>query len=64
MRVNYTGLRAGLFASLVLTLPAIAQQPKPQGKAEAFDRTVIPTAGKTPELRVPAWTTTKLANGA
>ncbi len=29
-----------------------------------FDRTVIPPAGKTPELHVPAWTTDKLSNGA
>src|ERR1700687_5068368 len=40
-------------ASLSLTQ---AQQP--------LDRTTIPPAGKTPELRVPTWTKTALANGA
>jgi predicted Zn-dependent peptidase len=46
-----------------LAVPAPAQQPKPQPK-QAFDRTLIPPPGKTPELRVPAWTTAKLPNGA
>jgi zinc protease len=31
---------------------------------QALDRTKTPPIGKTPELRVPAWTTTTLANGA
>jgi zinc protease len=31
---------------------------------QALDRTKTPTPGKTPELRVPAWTKTTLANGA
>jgi zinc protease len=39
---------------------AIAQQPK----YSSLDRRVIPTPGKTPELRVPAWTKTTLSNGA
>ncbi|HJY35742.1 MAG TPA: pitrilysin family protein, partial [Vicinamibacterales bacterium] len=30
----------------------------------SFDRTVIPTAGPRPELRIPSWTKTTLANGA
>ena len=41
-----------------------AQQPKQTSKAAAFDRSAIPTAGATPELHVPAWTTMKLNNGA
>jgi len=39
-----------------------AQQAK--SKAASFDRRAIPTAGKTPELRVPAWTKAALNNGA
>src|SRR5687768_17904576 len=31
---------------------------------QAFDRKAVPKAGKTPELRVPQWTTSKLSNGA
>ena len=31
---------------------------------QALDRTKMPAPGKTPELRVPAWTKTTLANGA
>ena len=31
---------------------------------QALDRKKIPTPGKTPELRVPAWTKSTLANGA
>src|SRR5437588_408549 len=41
--------------ALVLWLPLAAQQ---------FDNSKIPAAGKTPVLRVPAWTKSKLANGA
>jgi zinc protease len=48
-------------AAAALTAASIAgaQQPKPK-----LDRTVIPTAGKPPALRVPTWTKTKLADGA
>ena len=51
---------------LVASSPAgsIAQQPKPPAKPAAFDRSAIPAPGSTPELRVPAWTSVKLANGA
>lgn len=38
---------------------AVAQTPAPK-----LDRRVIPTAGKSPELKVPAWTTTTIADGA
>jgi hypothetical protein len=30
---------------------------------QTFDRKQVPTPGKTPELRVPTWTSTKLSNG-
>jgi predicted Zn-dependent peptidase len=41
---------------LILCLPLVAQQ--------AFDRSKVPPAGKTPTLRVPVWTRSKLPNGA
>ena len=41
---------------LLLTAAPSAQQ--------SLDRKKVPAAGKTPELRVPAWTKTTLANGA
>ena len=44
--------------SLGLASLAAAQAQQP------LDRTRIPPAGKTPELRVPSWTKTELANGA
>ena len=31
---------------------------------QALDRTKVPAPGKTPDLRVPTWTKTTLANGA
>jgi len=40
----------------LVSLPLLAQQ--------ALDRNKIPPPGKTPALRVPAWTRTTLANGA
>jgi zinc protease len=40
--------------------PVVAQATK----TPAFDRRVIPTPGKNPELRIPSWTTTTLSNGA
>jgi zinc protease len=40
--------------------PATAGRPA----TRALDRTKIPEPGKTPELKVPAWTKTTLANGA
>ena len=39
------------------TVPAIAQ-------TATFDRRVVPTPGKRPDLHIPAWTTTTLSNGA
>ena len=32
--------------------------------AQDFNRKQVPPVGKTPELRVPVWTTSKLSNGA
>ena len=39
-----------------VSLPLVAQK--------AFDRTKVPAPGKAPELRVPTWTKSMLANGA
>lgn len=62
MRVRYS-VRATVAAALgVVSAAAGAQQPNVQGAS--FDRSAIPAAGKTPELRVPTWTSMKLANGA
>lgn len=47
-----------LACTLLLTLAASAPAQEP------FDRTKPPAPGKTPELRVPAWKTDTLSNGA
>jgi len=57
---SFRGALIGAAALGVGGIAVGAQQPK----AAAFDRTAIPSAGKAPELRVPTWTTMKLANGA
>src|SRR5438034_1182547 len=50
-----------LLCALVLSVAGLNATSQAQQK---LDRTRIPAAGKTPELRVPAWTKTPLANGA
>ena len=52
----------GVALVFVSSLPLSAQQVK--SKPAALDRRTIPTAGKTPELRVPSWTKATLDNGA
>jgi len=49
--------------AIVLTI-ALTAGLAPAAAAQSFDRTKIPPPGKPPELRVPSWTTAKLANGA
>ena len=64
MRILYT-LRAASCAVVLgagVTAPAAAQKPKAQ--PASFDRTAIPAPTVAPELRVPTWTSMKLANGA
>ncbi len=46
---------------LAATLAAFSAAPLAQ---QPFDRKKVPAPGPTPVLRVPAWTTSKLANGA
>src|SRR5438105_4238031 len=64
----YDFVRRAVVGAVVVVLVAssaagsIAQQPT--AKPAAFDRSAIPAPGSTPELRVPAWTSVKLANGA
>jgi zinc protease len=48
-------------ASIAPAAPALAQGAP---TASSFDRSVIPPAGETPVLHVPAWTQTTLSNGA
>jgi zinc protease len=55
--LKFVGVLLCAFALLVVAS-------SPLGSQQALDRTKIPPAGKTPVLRVPAWTTTTLANGA
>ena len=62
-------VRAGVIAlagSISLGAPLAAQAARrhPATRQQALDRRVIPAPGKTPELRIPAWTTTTLPNGA
>lgn len=64
MRTQFTviGRRfsAALLLSASITLPVAAQA----RQTAKLDRTQVPVAGKTPELRVPAWSKSRLANGA
>ena len=57
-RTLHPAARAGF--ALALTLASIA----PQLAAQKLDRDKAPTVGKSPSLKVPTWTKTKLANGA
>jgi len=63
-----TYMRKSVLVAVALTVaaaPAFAQKPAPKQQSQpAFDRTVVPTAGKTPELHVPSWTKQSLSNGA
>ena len=49
--------------ALALTL-APARPARVEARVQQFDRTKPPAPGKVPELKVPAWTTGKLSNGA
>lgn len=53
-------LHVALLAVAVLASPLAAQA----RQASKLDRTKVPEAGKTPELRVPAWSKNRLSNGA
>jgi len=55
-----TRLSAVVLAAAVLATSLGAQATR---QATKLDRTAVPVAGKQPEMRVPAWTKTTLANG-
>jgi predicted Zn-dependent peptidase len=50
--------------AIIATAVALALLAPTAGAQQALDRTRIPAPGKPPELRVPTWTKTTLANGA
>ena len=55
--------RRALALSLLIAAPLAAQQQK-QAPKSSLDRRAIPPTGRDPELKVPPWTKTTLANGA
>ena len=60
-------LALGLIAAAAVATPEPASAQagvKQQATKSALDRTKMPPAGATPALRVPAWTTATLSNGA
>jgi zinc protease len=61
MNASGYGTRNSALGLLLIASTLSAQATK---QAAKLDRTVPPTAGKTPEMKVPTWTKTKLANGA
>jgi zinc protease len=60
MKPPYRPFRRSVILCAAAALLFVSTPAAPQG----LDRTKTPTPGKTPELRVPAWTKTTLANGA
>ena len=65
--IRHSALALVLFATTLgaqaTNAPAKAATHKSSAQAP-LDRSVVPTAGKQPELKVPSWTKTKLSNGA
>ncbi|HEY4218006.1 MAG TPA: pitrilysin family protein [Gemmatimonadaceae bacterium] len=59
-------MRQSILAGALAVLAVVPASVNAQAKTRvaAFDRTVVPPAGKTPELRVPAWTKSTLPDGA
>ena len=51
-------------ARLALALTLAVAAPCSAANAQKLDRNAVPKAGKSPTLRVPTWTKTKLSNGA
>ena len=56
-------LQFALLGAAILASP-LAAQARQARQASKLDRAKVPEAGRSPELRVPAWTKTRLANGA
>ena len=64
-RYQYGRAAAPILTFAALALATAAAQPlAAQGTRAQLDRTVPPTPGPTPTLRVPTWTKSRLANGA
>jgi zinc protease len=61
-RINTFAVAAAIAACTAV--PFAQQSGARPAPSQQLDRRQAPTPGKTPELRVPAWTTTRLANGA
>jgi zinc protease len=61
--MNHRLFSRSLAIMVVAASSLAAQQPKSAPKP-TFDRRVVPLAGKDPQLIVPTWTKTTLANGA
>jgi zinc protease len=61
-RATMYGLLCAAIGISTLAPSALGAQSKT--RAASFDRTVVPPAGKTPALHVPAWTKTSLSDGA
>jgi zinc protease len=57
-----SSILAGALAAMAVAPAPLAAQAKT--RVASLDRTVVPPAGKTPELRVPSWTKTTLPDGA
>ena len=51
-------------ATVALALASVAAPVAAQTPSSRLDRSVQPTPGRVPELRVPTWTRAKLSNGA
>jgi zinc protease len=60
-----TRFSAGVLTALLTASPiAGIAQSRPTTQTAALDRNKVPEPGRTPVLRVPAWTSTTLSNGA
>jgi hypothetical protein len=51
-------------AALAIAFSSVAAPLSAQAQTSKLDRSVQPTPGRVPQLRVPTWTRAKLANGA
>lgn len=60
---RHLSLACALLFTITAAAPIATQGTRPAAGTQ-LDRKTPPTPGKVPELRIPKWTTTKLANGA
>lgn len=64
MRTLFRAGAAAVALATLLPVPSAAQQRSGTQARPALDRTVQPTPGPAPVLKVPAWTRMRLSNGA